>query len=186
MKQYGSDDDIEKRIGLSRKDHENRIMLNELPKGKITPSVDDPTIWKDEDGRPWKLNPDEIAVYHQPTNIVSAEIRAFVGKVIPSIRNPNLKFISPNADGRYSEVCANRYTGELVIEQQLIGTFNFAADAPNAMKDAKYPAHGEHERLDVTPHNEYGGKYKHIARDIPIGSLEKGPVILGLLEEEPV
>ena len=55
--------------------------------------------------------------------------------VIPFLKVPNLKFISPNADGKYSEVCANRYKGELVTDQKIIGTFNFA----------------------IIPHNEDGG-----------------------------
>lgn len=46
-----TDEDIEKKIGLSRADHENRNIYNELPNGKIKPSTQDPTIWTDDDGR---------------------------------------------------------------------------------------------------------------------------------------
>ena len=113
-----------------------------------------------------------------------AFIPAYLGAVISGLKVPNLKFISPNKDtGLYSEVCANRYTGELVIEQKIMGTFNFATDAPDAMKDGKLPTTGKHDTLDVIPHNEYGGNYLHIAKGIPIGSIEKGPVILGQLNE---
>jgi hypothetical protein len=179
-----TDGEIEQRIGLSREDHENRNQLNELPKGKLTPSAEDPTIWKDDKGRPWKLNAEPNAAYHQPMPLAVAFIRAYLGRVIPQLKVPNLKFISPNADGRYSEVCANRYTGELVIDQKIMGTFNFATDAPDAMKDGKLPITGEHDTLDIVPHNEYGGKYRHIARGMMIGSISEGPVILGLLEEQ--
>jgi hypothetical protein len=72
-----------------------------------------------------------------------AFIRAHLSKLIPFLKVPNLKFISPNADGRYSVVYANRYTGELVIDQKTIGTFNLATDAPDAMKDGKLPTTGE-------------------------------------------
>jgi hypothetical protein len=179
-----SDKEIEQKIGLSRKDHENRNQLNELPNGKLEPSAEDSTIWKDDDGRPWKLNAEPNAAYHQPMSVPVAFIRAYLSKLIPSLKVPNLKFISPNADGRYSEVCANRYTGELVIDQKIIGTFNLATDAPDAMKDGKLPTTGEHDTWDVIPHNEYGGKYKQIAKGIEIGSLEKGPVILHKTETE--
>jgi hypothetical protein len=44
-----SDKEIEQKIGLSRKDHENRNQLNELPNelpnGKLKPSAEDSTIW---------------------------------------------------------------------------------------------------------------------------------------------
>jgi hypothetical protein len=40
-----SDKEIEQKIGLSRKDNENRNQLNELPNGKLKPSAEDSTIW---------------------------------------------------------------------------------------------------------------------------------------------
>jgi len=140
-----SDEEIEKQIGLSRQNHENRNELNELPTGKLRPSPEDKSEWKDDDGRTWKLNKEQNAAYHQPMPVWVAFVRAYLGKVLPFCKVPNLKFISPNANnGMYSEVCANRYTGELVIEQKIMGTFNFATDAPDAMKDGKLPTTGEH------------------------------------------
>lgn len=183
--QESADDEIEQRIGLSREDHENRNQLNELPKGKISPSAEDPTIWTDANNRPWKLNAEPNAAYHQPMPVAVAFVRAYLGRIIPQLKVPNLKFISPNADGRYSEVCANRYTGELVIERKIMGTYNFASDAPDAMKDGKLPTTGEHDVLDVIPHNEYGGKYRHIAKGMAFGSISKGPVLLGTTEKKP-
>ena len=136
---FGTEDDasIEERLGVSRADHENRNQFNELPNGKLNPSPEDETIWKDDDGRPWKLNAEQLAAYHQETWFVFAYITAQIGRVFPSVRVPNLKFFSPNADGKFSEVIANRYTGELVIDQRYIGTYNFCSfeNAPNAMKD---------------------------------------------------
>ena len=39
--------------------------------------------------------------------------------------------------------------------------------------------------MRLIPHNEYGGDYLHIAKGIKIGSkMEKGPVIIGQLEEQ--
>jgi len=72
----------------------------------------------------------------------------------------------------------------LVIDQKIIGTFNLATDAPDAMKDGKLPTTGEHDTWDVIPHKKYGGKYKQIAKGVEIGSLEKGPVILQKTETE--
>lgn len=103
---------------------------------------------------------------------------------------PNLKFISPNADGKFSEICANRYTGELVIDQKILGTFNLCTDVSvaDAFKDGKLPAArtGEHYTLDMQPHDVYGGTYKHVAKGIKVGELEKGPVVLGQLDKSPV
>mmetsp|Transcript_33322 Transcript_33322/g.56476 ORF Transcript_33322/g.56476 Transcript_33322/m.56476 type:complete len:184 (-) Transcript_33322:134-685(-) len=178
-----SDEQIKQETGLSREDHENRNQFNELPKGKIKPSPEDKTIWTDDDGRPWKLNAEPNAAYHQPYTVPIAFIRAHLSKFIPGLKVPNLKFISPNADGKYSEIVANRYTGELIIEQNIMGTFNLATDAPDAMIDGKLPTIGGHNLLDVIPHNKYGGGYKHIATGIETGSIEKGPIVLAHLEE---
>ncbi len=183
-----SDEEIEKKIGLSREDHENRNLLNELPNGKISPSAEDPTVWLDDDGREWKLNAEPNAAYHQPMPVPVAFVRAHFANIFFGIgKVPNLKFISPNADGRYSEICANRYTGELVIDQKILGTFNLCKDAPNGMVDGKLPTDGEHDLYDVQPHNLYGGFYKHVAMGtdgpIVVGSIDKGPVVLGKLEK---
>ena len=205
-----TDAEIEAEIGLSREDHENRNIYNELPKGKINPSPDDPTVWLDEDSRPWKLNKEQNAAYHQPMPVPVAFIRALLSKTIPWFKVPNLKFISPNADGRYSEIIANRYTGELVIEQKILGTFNLCTDAPDGMigmylkefshhffhtnnlngflfififlSDGNLPTDGEHRQWDILPHEQYGWNYRHIAKGIEIGSIEKGPVVLGTLD----
>lgn len=158
----------------------NRNTLNELPSGKIKPTPDDNTLWIDDNDRLWKLNPEPAAAYHQPMPVPVAFVRAYIGMIFPCCKVPNLKFISPNDDGRYSEVCANRYTGELVIDQKIIGTFNFCTDVPDAMEVGNLPSSGEHDTMDIIPHNKYGGHYRHIAKGIEIGSLESGPVILDL------
>ena len=178
-----TDKEIEEETGLSRAEHENRNEFNELPTGKMAPSAEDPTLWKDEKGRPWKKIEDPYSAYHQPMHLYVAFVRGQVGKVIPFLNVPNLKFLSPNADKMYSEICANRYTGELVIEQKIIGSFNLCKDAPDGMKVGKLPTDGEHRKLDIIPHEKYGGNYRHIAKGIPIGSLKKGPVVLGKLQE---
>lgn len=180
-----TDEEIEQQIGLSREAHENRNKLNELPTGLLNPSPSDPTIWKDEKGRPWKLNAEPNAAYHQPTSVPVSFIKAHLSYWLPSLKVPNLKFISPNKDGRYSEVIANRYTGELVIEQKIMGTFNLCTDAPDGMVAGKLPTDGEHKKWDIDPHNMYGGGYKQIAKGIDVGSVDKGPVILGTCEKKP-
>ncbi len=138
------DDKVEEETCLSRADHKNRNMFNELPNGKIKPSAEDDTVWKDADGREWKLNAKRNAAYHQPMPVWVAFVWAHVANVLGGFcKVPNLKFISTNADGRYLEICANRYTGELVIDQTIMGTFNLATDAPDAMK-------GCHERWQTS------------------------------------
>ena len=181
-KQQKCDEEVEALIGLSRKDHEYRNIHNELPNGKLKPSPEDYTIWIDDDSRPWKLNAEAYSAYHQPMPLAVAFIRGHLGKYIPFLKVPNLKFISPNANGMYSEICANRYTGELVIDPKLFGTFNLCTDAPDGMKDGKLPTTGEHDTFDVVPHKEYGANYLHVAKGIPVGSLEKGPVVLAKLD----
>lgn len=179
-----SDEEIEKEIGISRADHENRNLLNELPNGKIKPSKDDPTIWLDDDGREWKLNAEPNAAYHQPMSVPMAFVRAHFANIFFGLgKVPNLKFISPNADGRYSEICANRYTGELVIDQKIMGTFNLATDAPDAMVDGKLPTTGEHDTLDVKPHEMYGGLYRHVAVGLELESIKEAPVVLAHLDK---
>jgi hypothetical protein len=180
-----SDKEIEQQIGLSREDHENRNKLNELPAGLMNPSPSDPTLWMDEKGRPWKLNAEPNAAYHQPTGVAVSFVKAHLSKFMPFLKVPNLKFISPNEDGRYSEVIADRYTGELVIVQKIMGTFNLCTDAPDGMIAGKLPTDGEHKKWDIDPHNMYGGGYKQVAKGIDVGSVDKGPVILGTCEEKP-
>eukprot|EP00957_Ditylum_brightwellii_P049506 3754667-Ditylum_brightwellii.AAC.1 len=166
---------------LTTEEHINRNEYNQLPNGKIKPSLADPTIWLDDNDRPWKLNAEPNAAYHQPYPVPVAFIRAHVSTMVPPLKVPNLKFISPNTGegpAGYSEICANRYTGELVIEQSIMGTFNFVSDAPDAMNKGGLPTTGDHKINDIDPHNQYGGIYAHIAKGIPVGSLEKGPVVL--------
>jgi hypothetical protein len=172
------DAETEKETGVSRQMHEDRNKLNELPAGKLK-VTEDKTLWKDDNGRLWKLNPDYAAAYHQPMPLAVAFIRGITSAALFGIgKVPNLKFISPNKDKTYSEIVANRYTGELVIDQQLMGTYNYAKDAPDAMEIGNLSSRGEHNTFDIIPHTAYGGTYKHIAKDIPVGSLAKGPVVL--------
>jgi hypothetical protein len=173
------DKEIEENTGISREKHENRNELNELPVGKLKPNKEDKTLYTDDNGRAWKLNADFNASYHQPMHLYVAAVRSIFSNLVCGIGQvPNVKFISPNEDKTYSEVVANRYTGELEMNPQIFGTYNFCTDAPNAMNEGNLPLDGEHRKFDVIPHEEYGGNYKHIAKGIPVGSLAKAPVIL--------
>ena len=176
-----TDAQIEKETGISRAQHENRNELNELPTKKLKPIDKEETLYEDGAGRVWRRNPDLNASYHQPMPLAIAAIRSIFSSVFFGIgKVPNLKFMSPNADGTYSEVCANRYTGELIIDQEIMGTYNFATDAPDAMKTGNLPGTGEHKTMDIDTHEQYGGNYKQYAKGIPIGSLDKPPVILSV------
>lgn len=172
-----TDEDILAETGISRKQHENRNDLNELPTGKLKPTVDDAFLYEDEGGRLWRRNPDFNAAYHQPMPLWLAAVRAIISNILCGLfKVPNLKFISKNADGTFSEVCCNRYTGKIVLDPQIFGTYNFCKDTPNAMDDGKLPNATEHKQMDVIPHEKYGGNYKHVAKGIPVGYYDNRPV----------
>ena len=173
-----TDEEVLAETGISREQHENRNMLNELPQGKMKPTKDhDPLMYEDEDGRQWRLNPDFNAAYHQPMPLWFAAFRAIFSNIFCGLfKVPNLKFISLNADGTFSEVVCNRYTGKLILDPNLFGTYNFCKDAPNAMEEGKLPTTGEHRQLDVIPHEKYGGNYKQVAKGIPVGYYDDKPV----------
>jgi hypothetical protein len=168
---YNSDDLVEMETGVSREAHENRNERNELPTGKMRQTKLYKSLYVDEGGRVWRHIPDIKAAFHQPMHIVIAVLRAISSKMCCGLgKVPNMKFLSKNRDGRtFSEVCCNRYTGELVIDPKFMGTLNFVANS-ESMKG--------HVRTDVTPHTKYGYNYKHIARGIPIGSITTKPIVL--------
>ena len=176
------DKEIEEKTGISREKHENRNELNELPVGQLKQNKEDKTVYTDDNGRLWKLNPNIAASYHQPMPLYVAAARSIFSSVFFGLwQVPNLKFISLNKDKTYSEVVANRYTGELVMDPQIFGTYNFCTDEPLGIQNGQLGTDGEHKKFDIIPHEEYGGNYKHIAKGIPVGSLEKAPVILEVL-----
>lgn len=179
------DRDIEKQTGISREDHENRNKINEMPTGKLTPSPEDPTTWVDEAEKAWKLVPEKYASENQPMRVPLARLRAVLGKPFPFLKVPNLKFISTNAEKGFSEICANRFTGKLIIEQEFMGTMNLCTDAPDdVMATGIIPNKGEHRMLDILPHYLYGPNYKQITKDVELGSIEEAPVVLGKTEME--
>ena len=175
-----TDAQIEKETGISREQHENRNELNEFPTGKLKPiDKEDKLLYEDDAGRVWCRGPDYYASYHQPIPVIIAGVISIFSSVFCGIgKVPNLKFMSPNADGTFSEVCVNRYTGELIIDQQTMGTYNFATDEPDLMKTGILPGRGEHKTMNIVTHEQYGWNYKQYAKGIPTGSLDKAPVIL--------
>jgi hypothetical protein len=170
-KKKNNDLETELETGIDRETHENRNDKNELPVGKLTITPEDKMIYVDGAGRKWKRYPDHQAAYHQPIPVAIAYLRAVCSNVLMGVgKVPNLKFTSKNEDGRtYSEVCCNRYTGELIVDQKLLGTLNFVSN-----NDSKKG----HVRTDVVPHSEYGWDYKHVAKGIPIDSVFEPIVIL--------
>jgi hypothetical protein len=176
------DKEIEEKTGISREKHENRNELNELPVGQLKQSKEDKTVYTDDNGRFWKLNSDIAASYHQPMHLWVAAARSIFSSILCGVGQvPNVKFISLNEDHTYSEVVANRYTGELVMDPQIMGTYNFCTDEPLGMQNGALGIDGEHKKFDIIPHEEYGGNYKHIAKGIPVGSLKKAPVVLEVM-----
>lgn len=176
-----NDAEIEKKTGISREQHENRNDLNELPTGKLKSTDDKEQFYKDDADRVWRRTADLYASYHQPFPKNLAIIRSLFSSVFFGLgKVPNLKFISKNANGTHSEICANRYTGELIVSPEIMGTYNFATDEPDAMETGNLSASGEHKTKDIITHEEYGANYKHIAKGIPVGSFDDGkaPIVL--------
>lgn len=180
-----SDDEIEAKIGCSRARHENRNgEINDLPTGKM--KIKDPSkdkmLYVDDAGREWRRNPDIFSSYHQPMSMPNAVFHSIIDALIFCVDFPvpNMKFISINNDGTWSEVICNRYTGELIVDPKYFGTANFCCDCPNGMKTGSL-ATKEHVNLDVKTHEMYGCNYKHIAKGIPVGYYDghrPHPVIL--------
>ena len=179
-----SDEEIEAKTGISREKHECRNDLcNELPTGKLKqqPAVHR-MMYVDDAGRQWRRNPDIFSSYHQPMSMPNALFHSIVDMLIFCVDFPvpNMKFISLNEDGNWSEVICNRYTGELIVDPEYFGTSNFCQDCPKGMKTGSL-ASKQHVMMDVQTHEKYGCGYKHIAKGIPVGHYDGDiphPVIL--------
>jgi len=180
-----SDAEIEEKTGISREKHENRNEIcNDLPTGKlrIKPGQTDKMLYVDDAGREWRRNPDIFSSYHQPMSMPSALFHSLVDMLIFCVDFPvpNMKFISINEDQTYSEVIANRYTGELIVDPKYFGTSNYCTDADKGMRTGSLTTK-EHVKFDVKTHEKYGAGYKHIAKGIPVGHYDGDrphPVIL--------
>merc|ERR1739846_266585 len=110
---------------------------------------------------------------------MGAAVCSIISKyVFGLLKVPNLKFVSQNEDKTYSEVCCDRYTGKLLIDPKIFGTYNFYSDDGEAMVDGNLPTDGVHHDMDVVPHKVYGSNYKHISKGIPIDYYddERNPV----------
>lgn len=175
-----TDAEIEEITGISREKHENRNdICNEFPTGKLKQTSK--WMYVDDAGREWRRNPDIFSSYHQPMSMIAAVFHSIVDAAIFCIDFPvpNLKFISQNEDGTYSEAICNRYTGELIVDPVYFGTSNYCKDE-DGMKTGKLTSN-DHFVMDVKPHEMYGPHYKHIAKGIPVGYYDGDiphPVIL--------
>ena len=168
-----TDDEIEAKLGISRRKHEDRNNIcNDLPTGKlrIKDFNKDKMLYVDDAGRDWRRNPDIFSSYHQPMSMINAVFHSIVDAVIFCVDFPvpNMKFISLNEDGTWSEVICNRYTGELIVDPKYFGTSNFCTDCPKGMETGSLSTK-EHVQLDVRSHEMYGSNYTYIAKGIPVG-----------------
>jgi hypothetical protein len=117
MVDTSNETETEKETEISREQHENRNELNELPVGKLKPKEEGSMEYVDDEGRLWRRNPDTAAAYHQRTGaVVSFPQGIRQQHFLWFLEVPNLKFNSQNADKSYSEIVANRYTGELIVD----------------------------------------------------------------------
>lgn len=179
LPEFPDDAAVAKFTGVTRTQHENRNSENQLPSGKLKPTDGERQFYRDDAGRLWRRTPDLFASYHQPFSKNLAIIRSLLSFVTFGLTKvPNLKFMSKNNDGTFTEVCVNRYSGKLVVDPAQMGTHNLATDAPDALKTGSLPNTGEHWLKDIVPHEQYGAKYRHIAAGFPVGSLDgKVPVV---------
>ena len=182
-----TDAEIEAKYGISRHQHEHRNdICNDLPTGKLKlKSPDDKWMYVDDAGREWRRNPDIFSSYHQPMSLVNAIFHSIIDAAIfcVSFPVPNMKFISKNEDGTYSEVICNRYTGELVVDPKYFGTSNYCKDE-HGMKTGKLTSK-DHVYLDVKTHEKYGCDYKHISKGVPVGHYD-GDIPHPIILHEPL
>jgi hypothetical protein len=171
------DDAIETLTGISREQHENRNAFNELPTGKLHPAKKNEQgstsknaqFYLDEADRLWRRTPDLYSMFHQPFPVTVALIRSIVTPLTVGLTQvPYIKLISPNAASssdnyqeqqyrHFSEIVVNRYTGELIIDPQVMGTYNLCAveDVEKAMRTGATRGEGhQHTLMDVVPHVE--------------------------------
>ena len=84
---------------MSRRQHEDRNQLNELPVGLLKPTKGDRFLYIDDNDRQWRRNADFYASYHQPMPMWLAGVRSIISMIfLGLLKVPNLKFISQNED----------------------------------------------------------------------------------------
>ena len=133
--------------GVSRSDwHLKRNRNNTLPEGRLLKVKD--SLYIDEKGTGWILQPHRMNVFHQPDSVpVSA-----IPKPYPDMNpppdfdpyHPNLKFLSPDERGGSREAILQPDGSFLVIGSKQ-GTYNYA-------HPAGFFGMVKHTLLDVIPH----------------------------------
>jgi len=171
-------EEIRARNTITEEEHLNRNKFNELPTGRLT--LKEKNIYVDENNDTWIKYPDYNASYHQPFYYVFAGIRSLIAKrTFGFLKVPNLKFIKENEDLTSSEVVVNRYDGKMVLDPKIFGTYNFCKTTDYKDENGNdinfntwvMPPTGTHDVLDIIPHKEYGGNYKHVGKFIKGGAL---------------
>lgn len=106
--------------------HLKRNQYNQLPKGYL--SSISPTIYQDEDGFTWELQPHNMNIFHQPDSVVYAPSNPYPILENPPIfdsDNPNLKLLCIAENGASYEAILQP-NGTYLICGPKQGTYNYS------------------------------------------------------------
>lgn len=106
--------------------HLNRNMHNKLPVGELV--VLSGSLFEDESGAVWILEPQAKNIFHQPDEAVApiANPYPILDTILElDVENPNLKFLCSDASGGSYEAILQP-NGEWITRGILQGTYNFA------------------------------------------------------------
>lgn len=135
---------------VSRGDwHLKRNRLNKLPDGRLI--LKEGSIYTDESGVLWELQPQSKNIFHQPEDTPLTAIQNPYPNVTPQLEfdpyRPNLKFLSSNGEGGSYEAILQQ-DGTYLVTGKKQGTYNYA-DPSGLWGSVK------HGILDVLPHFFY-------------------------------
>ena len=173
---------------ISKKQHFSRNKLNQLPTGQLIKQPNDGdggdgvTRYIDKSNNVWFASPDYYASYHQPMHLYVAGIRSLIAKYcFGFLRVPNLKIMTVHKDLTLSEIIVNRYTGTLITDPKIFGTFNFCKTSyyeQDIVAQGHFPATGSHKVLDIDPHNNWGSDYTDVSTTMAVPYTGKNIVVL--------
>ncbi|MEJ2594994.1 MAG: hypothetical protein P8100_07685 [bacterium] len=126
--------------------HLKRNRYNKLPQGKLIQKKD--SLYTDEIGISWFLQPHKMNVFHQPSDLPVATPPEPYPSLIPPATfdpyHPNLKFLSPDGRGGSYEAILMP-DGNYLLQGSKQGTYNYA-------NPTGFSGYLKHALLDVLPH----------------------------------
>jgi len=107
--------------------HLKRNRLNKLPSGKLV--LNEVSIYTDESGVQWELQPQSKNIFHQPEDTPVTSIPNPYPNVSPQLDfdpyRPNLKFLSSDGEGGSYEAILLQ-DGTYLVTGEKQGTYNYA------------------------------------------------------------